>query len=195
MKPLNPEQRARFEENRDSLRVKFQPTPANICGGGIRLKLTDSYGVGEKFAMQFLIPFAKPNTIEVVGEVVWTTPVLTRSGGEPLSYVAMKFAHIDERDRESLIRFIALEQLQQIQQQRGAERTVPEAGEAGAPAGLWPRRLLVTTITVFVLAALAAWLVPILRDYYSYRRERNEIQRTFEQGVQKYRKGKDDGGF
>lgn len=192
MKPLTPDQRARFESSRDDLRVKFQPLAVNISGSGIRLKLPQSCSPGDRVTLQFFIPFAKPNTLDVVAEVVWSTPVLTSPGGNPLHYVGMRYSQIDERDRECIIRFISLEQLQQIQQQKGklndSHLDEPEIS-AREIAALRRQRLLVTLIVAVVLAGLAFWLAPILIDYYGHRSERNEIERTFEKGVEKYRQG------
>lgn len=192
MTPLAPDQIGRFEASRDLLRVKFIPMPANISGGGIRLKLPENPSVGDQIYLNFFIPFAKPNTIDVVGEVVWTSPVLASPGGKPLHYVGMAFHHIDERDRESIIRFISLEQLQQIQQKRMKESENVEHSSLFAPLDMkrvWRRRAISAIITIAILAAVAAWLVPILIEYYSKGSDRNIIENTFDRGVEKYRRG------
>ena len=192
MTPLTQDQRSRFEASRDELKVKFQPIAVNISGGGIRMKLSQNYNLGDLVALQFFIPFAKPNVIDIVAEVVWTASVLTSPGGQPLNYVAMRYYHVDDRDRENIIRFISLEQLQQLQELRGklVGNHLPEE-HAPAPdlSALRLRRLLVTIIALAVLAAVTVWLAPILRDYYAHQNNRNEIERTFEQGVKQYRQG------
>jgi hypothetical protein len=183
-RPLTPDQRSRYEELRDSLKVRFQPMAANLSGGGIRLKVPQCPSVGDRVAMQFFIPFAKPNTVDLVGEVVWTTPVLTSSSTEPLHYVAMSYYHLDERDRESIIRFISLEQLQQLQQHKdkSKEELHPDEDVFVSPS-LAPRftlrGILITLAVCIVLAAVAAWLTPILIDYYTHKSGRNPIEDNF----------------
>lgn len=192
MTPLSPDQIGRFEESRELLKVRFLPMPTNISGGGIRLKLPENPGVGDQIFLHFFIPFAKPNTIDVVGEVVWTSPVLASPGGKPLYYVAMTFHHIDERDRENIIRFISLEQLQQIQQKRMQEGENGFQSSPFAPVDMrkvWRNRIVASVIALVIFIAVAAWLVPILVNYYSRGSERNFIQDTFDRGVQKYRRG------
>lgn len=194
-RPLTPDQRSRYEELRDSLKVRFQPMAANLSGGGIRLKIAQSPSVGDLVAMQFFIPFAKPNTVDLVGEVVWTTPVLTSSSTEPLNYVAMNYYHLDERDRESIIRFISLEQLQQLKQHKDKFKDESHSDEdVYVSPSLAPRftlRRVMAILTVFlVLAAIAAWLTPILIDYYTHKSGRNEIERNFEMELRQYRGGK-----
>ncbi|GAM08443.1 pilZ domain protein [Geobacter sp. OR-1] len=193
MKPLTQDQLSRFQQMRESLKVKLQPLAANISGNGIRLKLPQPFQVGDRLALQFFIPFSKPNILEVVAEVVWTAPVISSSSVEPFYYTAMQFYFIDERDRENIIRFISLEQLQQIQQLNGNQsRPLPEDVPL-LPEELARRRLRkILSVAVFlvVLAALAAWLIPILKDYYSGKSERNLIEQSFDKGIKQYRSGK-----
>jgi ferric-dicitrate binding protein FerR (iron transport regulator) len=104
----------------------------------------------------------------------------------------MAFHHIDERDRENIIRFISLEQLQQLQQNRIKEEGNGFQSTPFAPVDMrrvWRRRLVATAVALAIFAAIAAWLVPVLMDYYSRGSERNIIENTFDQGVQKYRRG------
>jgi hypothetical protein len=179
---------------RESMKVKFQPLAANICGNGIRLKIGEQFIPGDLIALKFFIPFAKPNTIEVVAEVVWTTPVLTSTAGLSLHYVAMSFEFIDDRDRESILRFISLEQLQQLQQLRGTLSTplLPDEPLSATELAMSRRiRLVITSCVLIILAAAAFWLVPLLVEYYSRTIGRNLIDKTFEDGVNKYRKGSD----
>ena len=198
MKPLSQDQLFKFQGMRDAFKVKLQPIPANISGNGIRLKLPQLFNAGDRIAMQFFIPFAKPNIIEVVGEVVWTAPVISSSSVDPYYYTAMQYYFIDERDKECIIRFISLEQLQQLQQLRG-ELSRPlredEPVSASDLARLRLKRIAVTAVVLAVLAAIAAWLVPILIDYYSGKSERNPIGQSFESGIKQYRKGKGSNGY
>ncbi len=195
MKPLPPDQQSRYQQMRDTMKVKFQPLAANISGNGIRLKIGENFTPGDLIAIQFFIPFAKPNTIEVVGEVVWATPVLTSSVGLSLNYVALSYQYIDERDRESIIRFISLEQLQQLQQLRGNLSTplLPDEPPMSPDelAAKSRRRVFITALALTILIAAAVWLAPMVIDYYSRTIGRNIIDSTFEEGVNKYRKGSD----
>jgi Tfp pilus assembly protein PilZ len=192
MKPLTQDQRSRYEEVRDSLKVKFQPVAVNICGGGIRLKLPENYSPGDRIAMQFFLPFAKPNTIDVVAEVVWTTPVIASTKTKQMNYVGMTYYFIDERDRENIIRFISLEQLQQLQQQRGKlsmplpDESYPTPDELKK---LLRKRIINALIALLIISAIAVWLGPILYDYYSGKSDRNEIEQNFESSVNQYKKG------
>ncbi len=198
MKPLPPDQQSRYQQMRDTMKVKFQPLAANISGSGIRLKIGEHFTPGDLIALQFFIPFAKPNTIEVVGEVVWTAPVLTSSAGLSLNYVSMSYQYIDDRDRESIIRLISLEQLQQLQQLRGNLTTPLLPDESLSPAELAAnrrRRILITTVVLALLVAAAVWLAPMVADYYARTIGRNVIDKTFEEGVNKYRKGSDKYGY
>jgi len=198
MKPLSQDQLSRFQSMRESFKVKFQPLPANISGNGIRLKLPRLFNAGDRISLQFFIPFAKPNTIEVVGEVVWTAPVISSSSVDPYYYTAMQFYFIDERDRESIIRYISLEQLQQIQQSMGSQNRPLLEDEPLSTKELSSRRLkrIVTAFLLLLLfSAAGAWLIPALIDYYSGRGERNQIEQTFEQGIKQYKKGKETYGY
>jgi Tfp pilus assembly protein PilZ len=193
LKPFTQEQLSRFQEMRESSRVKFQPIPANISGNGIRLKLPQLFNVGDRIAMQFFIPFAKPNILEVVAEVVWIAPVISSSSLEPYFYTGMQYYFIDERDQESIIRYISLQQLQQIQQSNGSQnRPLPEDEPLSSVTltRLRLKKAAKTAVLVAVLAVVAWWMIPKLIDYYSGRGERNQIEQTFEKGIRQYRSGK-----
>jgi hypothetical protein len=193
LKPFTQDQLSKFQAMRESSNVKFQPVAANVSGNGIRLKLPQLFNAGDRIAMQFFIPFAKPNIVEIVAEVVWTAPVISSSSVEPYFYTGMQYYFMDERDRESIIRFISLEQLQQIQQSNGAQiRPLPEdsALSKDEVTKLRLKRLVKTLIVIALLAAAASWLIPELIDYYSGRSERNQIEQTFEKGIKQYRSGK-----
>lgn len=87
----------------------------NLSGGGMRVRMNSEIRVGHLANVDLYIPLPSPRVISVVAEVLRCNEVTLRIEKEPVFILAMKFIHIDEKDREAVIAYIFAEQRKQLQ--------------------------------------------------------------------------------
>lgn len=101
----------------------IQPQNVNLSGGGLRLRTPAAIMQGDLVHVDLYLPLAPPRTINIVGEVLRCNELSLRLEKESVFITAMKFIHIDEQDRESIIAYLFAEQ--RIQLQAESERELP----------------------------------------------------------------------
>lgn len=104
------------EENGQEQQREQLPRVVDISGGGIRTETSIPMRVGDTVYGLFQLPFIEPKAIPVVGQVVHSD-IYERAGKAVVS-AGLKFVHIDERDRDAVVRFVCIEEMRQIRRSR-----------------------------------------------------------------------------
>ncbi|MEA5114685.1 MAG: PilZ-like domain-containing protein [Geobacteraceae bacterium] len=102
----------------------IQPQNVNLSGGGLRMRTPAAIGLGDLVHVDLYLPVAPPRIINTVAEVLRCNELTLHLEKESVFIAAMKFIHIDEQDRESIIAYLFAEQRIQLQ----AERELPTPG-------------------------------------------------------------------
>jgi len=158
------------------------PLAANLSGSGIRIKIHEELPTGALLPMELLLHLETIKVVPVVGEVVQVSPLHTRQGAPPLFSTALRFACIDERDRDAVIRFISAEQLARLRARQGGgtSSSSHDHGAYSRPKNL--KRIGLIAALILLVAAIAATLV-----YVRLNSPKGEIEQTFEREIRKYR--------
>lgn len=159
------------------------PLAANLSGSGIRIRTHDELQTGTLLSLELYLPLENLEIVPVIAEVVNVTPLRTREGDTPLFNTALHYLCIDERDRDSIIRFISLEQLDRLRNHQGGTVSISSLDYASYSRRKRLLRLATTVGIILLFAAIAGALV-----YYRLNSPKGEIEQTFEQEIQKYRK-------
>jgi len=91
------------------------PQTLNLSGGGLRLRMPSAVPPGNRVRVELFLPLAPPRVIPVVAEILRCNEVTLRLEKEPVFITAMKFVHIDDKDREAIIAYLFAEQRSQLQ--------------------------------------------------------------------------------
>jgi hypothetical protein len=105
--------RAIFHSGKD-----IEPQTVNLSAGGIRVLTRADVSQGFMVHSQILLPYAPARIISAVSEVLRCNELTLRIENDPAFIAAMKFVHIDEKDREAIISYLFAEQRNQIQSER-----------------------------------------------------------------------------
>jgi len=164
---------------------ELHPLAANISGGGLRVKIPDELKVDDLVDLQLHVPSSsntKETVVDVVGQVVYVHATAPEGSPHRMFSTAIRFLHIEERDRDQVIKFISWEQLQRIRQLRERYYREEEAPRA-ARRGYVER---VRKVLVFIaIAALIGFLGDSLMRYHAHH-EKSEIHKIFEKGLRDY---------
>jgi hypothetical protein len=104
-------------------RQDLAPEAVNLSGGGMKVRVQSSIRIGNLVHVDLYFPLTPPRVVSAVAEVLRCNEVTLRIEKEPVFIVAMKFIHIDEKDREAVISFIFSEQRNQLKSE--TERELP----------------------------------------------------------------------
>jgi hypothetical protein len=91
------------------------PQSVNLSGGGLRLRMSSFIPLGDRVHVDLFLPIAPPRVITVVAEVLRCNELTLRLEKDPVFITAMRFIHIDEKDREVIIAYLFAEQRSQLQ--------------------------------------------------------------------------------
>lgn len=103
--------------NRGAL-LSFKPRRVNLSGSGMCFPMTDPVSPGDFLEIRLFLPDASGIPVNILGVVVRATAI--RGEGDGGADVAVSFHHIEEEDRERLVRHIFNRQREAIRS--GAER-------------------------------------------------------------------------
>lgn len=164
------------------------PLAANISGGGLRTITHQGFEDGEYILLEILVP-SPQRVVDVIGRVVFANQ--NNAAGNDSGYfnTGVQFVYIDERDRDAIVSYISTIQLKRIRQlrERYLFRGSLENYEEPETSGM----SLVRRVAVLTLAFLFSVLfIALLFNFfwrYAYEHPKGEIERTFEEGVKKYR--------
>jgi Tfp pilus assembly protein PilZ len=164
------------------------PLAATISGGGLRINTHQEFEAGEYVRFEIFVPLP-PRVIDVIGRVVFITSNLPAGSDREYFNTGVQFVYIDERDRDAIIRYISTIQLKRIRQLRerylyrgleGNVRSYDTSRMAGIRRSVSRLIMLLLFVLLLVLLASYSW-------YYVHEHPKTEIQRIFEEGIEKYR--------
>ncbi len=167
------------------------PLAANISGGGLRILLHHEVKVDALIMLEIFVPTEpQPKIVDAVGKVVLCAQnyAATKQTQRDSYNTGIEFLCIDERDRDTIVSYIANVQLKRIRQLReqylGRRETAEEEALSDA------ERLRLKIVQLLVSAIVLGFLVwsVIYFNRYSENRPQSEIERIFDQGFMKYLK-------
>lgn len=160
------------------------PLAANVSGGGLRIVTHQGFEDGEYVLLEILLP-SPQRVIDVVGRIVFANR--NYAAGSDFEYfnTGVQFVYIDERDRDAIVTYISTIQLKRIRQlrERYLYRGVLEEEQPGT-FGVFGVKITVLSAVLFAI------VIALLVNYfwhYAVEHPKGEIERTFEEGVIKYR--------
>jgi len=112
------------ESGNGGLRVAAQsslPRIVNISGGGLRIETEMAMSVGDIVYATFHLPLPEPKVVPVVAQVVHSEliePAIVSTG--------LCFMHINERDRDTIVRYVCNEEIKKIRLCRKDFFSLPE---------------------------------------------------------------------
>lgn len=165
-------------------RSSTPPLAANLSGSGIRLKIREELPIGTLLPIELYLALDSPVIVQIIAEVVHVSPLHTSHNAPQLFNTALHFLCIDERDRDAVIKFISIEQIERLRATQGSNVNISNLGEYEAYSrSRQIRRIAVTGTIIMIIAAIAALLI-ISR----HNSPKGEIEQTFENEIRKYRK-------
>lgn len=158
------------------------PLAANVSGGGLRIVTHQEFEDGEYVLLEILLPLPQ-RVIDVVGRIVFANRNYAAGSDYAYYNTGVQFVYIDERDRDAIVTYISTIQLKRIRQLR--ERYLYRGMlEGESQPGAFGVKITVLSAVLFLI--LMAFLINYFWRY-SVERPKGEIERTFEEGVEKYR--------
>ena len=92
------------------------PRIVNISGGGLRTETEMAMSYDDIIYATFHLPLPEPKVIPVVTQVVHSE-VIERSAG-PCVSAGLHYMHINERDRDAIVRYVCNEEIRRIRLRR-----------------------------------------------------------------------------
>lgn len=164
------------------------PLAANISGGGLRIITHQGFEDGEYTLLEILVP-SPQRVVDVIGRVIFANHNYAAGGDHEYFNTGVQFVYIDERDRDAIVSYISTIQLKRIRQLR--ERYLFRSAlenyeqlETSRMSGI--RRVALLTLAVLFSVIFIALLFNFFW-HYTNEHPKGEIERTFEEGVKKYR--------
>ncbi len=90
--------------------LELLPQRVNLSGGGIRYKLREELASGTMVLLQLFLPLAPSRVICAVATVLRSTEIVLSFDKYTYYTTAMKFTHLDGKDREAIIAYLFNEQ-------------------------------------------------------------------------------------
>jgi hypothetical protein len=94
--------------------TSLEPQPINLSGGGVRCKLPQLLPVGSLVNLELFLPLTPGRIIHSVGIVVWSQELVLAATSLDGHLTAIRFVHLAENDRETIISYIFNEQRSQL---------------------------------------------------------------------------------
>lgn len=181
------DQRAFMEESNKSWDTII-PLAANISGGGLRIITHQGFENGEYALLEIFVP-SPQRVIDVIGRVVFANRNYAAGSDREYFNTGVQFVYLDERDRDAIVNYISTIQLKRIRQlrERYLYRGVLENEERFDPSKRSAIRRSVTRKLLLLLFVVMISLLASYIWYYAHEHPKGEIQRTFEDGIRKYR--------
>jgi len=115
------------ESGSGGLRVAAEgrlPRIVNISGGGFRVETKMAMTRDDLIYATFQLPRLEPKLVPVVAQVMHSEGI-ERAGANCVS-AGLRFQHINERDRDSVVRFVCNEEIRMIRQRRKDFFSLPD---------------------------------------------------------------------
>jgi hypothetical protein len=100
------------------------PRIVNISGGGLRTETEMAMTIDDIIYATFHLPLPEPKVVPVVTQVMHSE-VIERSEG-PCVSAGLRFMHINERDRDAIVRYVCNEEIRRIRLRRKDFFSLPE---------------------------------------------------------------------
>jgi hypothetical protein len=100
------------------------PRIVNISGGGLRTETEMAMTIDDIIYATFHLPLPEPKVVPVVTQVMHSE-VIERSGGTCVS-AGLRYMHINERDRDAIVRFVCNEEIRRIRLRRKDFFSMPD---------------------------------------------------------------------
>jgi hypothetical protein len=100
------------------------PRIVNISGGGLRTETEMAMTIGDIIYATFHLPLPEPKVVPVVTQVVHSE-VIERPEG-PCVSAGLRYMHINERDRDAIVRYVCNEEIRRIRLRRKDFFSLPE---------------------------------------------------------------------
>lgn len=100
------------------------PRILNISGGGIRTETEMAMTIDDIVYATFNLPLPEPKAIPVVAQVV-CSEVIERGSATCVS-AGLRYLHINERDRDAIVRYVCNEEIRMIRNRRKDYFSLPE---------------------------------------------------------------------
>lgn len=155
------------------------PQAANISGGGVRVTTAERLRDDDLVFLEIYLPLNPPLIIDVVGQVIATTE--QHESGRQAYSTALRYFHIDERDRDRIVEYITVEQLAQLRSYRRELPFLPDQDGRGHKA----RRMMLIIVGLSLACLGIIWFYGWLSSYATYH-PKSEIHRLFEEGLRRH---------
>ncbi|HJV67022.1 MAG TPA: PilZ-like domain-containing protein [Geomonas sp.] len=99
------------------------PRIVNLSGGGLRTETEMAMTIGDIVYGTFHLPLAEPKIVPVVAQVVHSELVEGEAG--VVVSAGLSFMHINERDRDAIVRYVCNEEINRIRLCRKQLKSVP----------------------------------------------------------------------
>ena len=115
------------ESGTGGLRIVAQnslPRIVNISGGGLRTETEMTMTVGDIVYATFHLPVPEPKVVPVVAQVVYSE--LVERWDTSIVSAGLSFMHINERDRDTIVRYVCNEEIKRIRLCRKDYYSLPD---------------------------------------------------------------------
>ena len=167
---------------------EITPLAANVSGGGLRFVTHQGFELGEYIILEIFVPTPE-RVIDVVGRVVFANRNYAAGSDHEYFNTGVQFVYLDEQDRDAFVSYISRIQLKRIRQLREQYlfRSVMDSEEfTDSPTISKNGKNLSLALSLIFFVAISFFLVSYFWQY-AFERPKGELQRTFEEGVRKYR--------
>ncbi len=164
------------------------PLAANISGGGLRIITHQGFVDGEYALLEIFLP-SPQRVIDAIGRVVFANRNYAAGSDKEYYNTGVQFVYLDERDRDAIVTYISTIQLKRIRQlrERYLYRGALENNEQSDLSGNYSTKKTVTLILSVLFFVALVVLIGNYFWYYAHEHPKGEIQRTFEDGIRKYK--------
>lgn len=164
------------------------PLAANISGGGLRIITHQGFDNGEYALLEIFVP-SPQRVIDVIGRVVFANRNYAAGSDHEYFNTGVQFVYIDERDRDAIVNYISTIQLNRIRQLRETylfRSAIDNEEQYYSSGSLKFRRTLIRRISLLLFLLIFTLLFSFFWRYAN-ERPKGEIERLFEDGINKYR--------
>lgn len=153
----------------------------NLSGGGLCLRIPHKVQPEQLLNLELHLPQDPPRVVHTVVRVIHIKPPRELRDGSLRYDTGMQFDLLDERDRDLIFKQISVAQIEHLR--KIADKREPLYADRPPRAPLTRRQILVR-LAWGALLLLIFWA---LTRYFSEYSPSNEIQKTYEQSIRKYR--------
>lgn len=175
---------ARFQPEKPIVWQDLLRAQLNLGGGGICLRMPKTARPDQLVNLELYLPLEPLRIVHAVGQVIHVKPPLQQRDGSSRYDVGMEFLFLDERDRDLVFKQISSVQIAHLRKVADKQELV-ESEETPVPRPTVKERAKRAALAFFFL--LVCFLLARYLISYSQAPPENEIQKTYEESIRKYR--------